>query len=228
LTNYVLSIDPGYSTGIALLSYGEDSPAALVKAWQFTHGLRALNQWIHKHWRDSGWDHYNDAPEYKHLTVRDPYLWLSAEPTENPADYDAPWHPAQLTVIAEKFTPRPNDKFGLTLKSVEPLRCEGVLVDRGLLPDYDPEAKVKPKEWRQPKDQYLVGGKDLVDKKKRQHAFLKDTGFYVTNKDFPDSPAKDQADDARSAIGHGINYIARGVKHKPTFEMMSEWSETHG
>lgn len=221
MTNYVLSIDPGFSTGISLLSYGDDEPAKLVQAWQFTNGLTGLREWLQGKWWESGWDYYNVTPRYAHLSLREPFLRLYAEETEDPTDYDAPMTPPDLTVIAEKFTPRPNEKFNLTLKSVEPLRCEGVLVDRGLLPDYDPKVK----EWRQPKDQYLVGGKDLVDKKKRLHAFLKDTGFYVTNKQFPDSPPKDQADDARSSIGHGINYIARVANHRPTFEMMSEWSE---
>jgi hypothetical protein len=225
LTNYLLSIDPGWSTGVALLKYYNDTPATLVKAWQFSGGLMGLREWMNRTWRESGWDDYNDEPEYAGLKVRGLGLPLTLY-SEGFYRYDSEveddvWVNPNLKVIAEKFTPRPNEKFGLTLRSVEPLRCEGVLVDRGLLPDYDPKVK----EWRQPKDQYIVGGKDLTDKKKRQHAFLKDSGFYVTNKMFPDSPPKDQADDARSAIAHGLGYITRVIKHEPTFQVLSDWSE---
>jgi hypothetical protein len=34
VTEYVLSVDPGVSTGIALLSFEEDSPAELVEGWK--------------------------------------------------------------------------------------------------------------------------------------------------------------------------------------------------
>jgi hypothetical protein len=185
MTDYVLSVDPGWSTGIALIGYS-DTAVWREQAWQFEGGVVALGQWIQE--RDN----------------------LSSF-----------LHASQVTVIAEKFTPRPNEKFGLTLRSVEPLRCEGILVDRGLLPDYENTVKV----WRQPKDQYVVGGKDKIDKKKRLHAFLKDTGeFYVTGKPL-DAP---NADDARSAIGHALGYLSRVKHHEPTFKLMSDWSEKHG
>lgn len=220
MTNYLLSIDPGWSTGIALLSYEDDSPAVLVKAWQFSGGLTALRDWVARHWFESDWDYYNDAPQYAHLVLRDPYLSLYTESRENYWDDENPEISPDLKVIAEKFTPRPNEKFGLTLRSVEPLRCEGVLVDRGLLPDYDPKVK----EWRQPALQYLAGGRDKADKKKRLHRFLKESGYYVTGSQI-DAP---DADDARSAIGHGISYLIREGKHKPTFQVLSDWSAREG
>lgn len=91
------------------------------------------------------------------------------------------------------------------------------MIALGLMPDY----RAAEKRWRDPSLQYLVGGKDLADKKKRQHRFLKESGFYVTGKQFgtPD------ADDARSAIAHGLAYLARELRHEPTFQMMTEWTE---
>lgn len=200
MTEYVLSIDPGVSTGIALLSFEEDSPAELVQGWQFTGGVAGLLNWFGQYTEDS------------------PFFtgWTLPEIGEVGFYYDeAP------TVVAEKFTARNTKGFSYTTASLEPLRGEGALIALGLMPDY---ALVE-KRWRDPNYQYLVGGKDKADKKKRMHAFLNDVGMRRTNKDFPDSPTKDGADDFRSACAHGIVYIARELKHKPTFDMISSWGE---
>lgn len=188
MTDYVLSIDPGLSTGVAMISYEDDSPAELVMGWQFTGGVTGLLEWIK-------------------------------------GDFDTPLESVQLktirpmTVIAEKFTARNTRGFSYTTASLEPLRGEGALISLGLMPDYT----VAEKRWRDPKYQYLVGGDSLPDKKARMHQFLKESGFYRTNKDFPDSPKKDGADDFRSACAHGIAYIARELHHRPTFDMIANW-----
>lgn len=197
MTEYVLSVDPGVSTGIALIGYAPNDPPTLEGAWQFTGGVTGLIGWVG--------------------------LNVSLDPGVNGLSHDAtqylvdPW--CRPVVIAEKFTARNTRGFSYTTASLEPLRGEGVLIALGLMPDYTP----KEKRWTDPKLQYLVGGRDLADKKKRQHKFLKDIGFYRTNKDFPDSPSKDGADDFRSAAAHGLAYLAREVKHKPTFDVISNW-----
>lgn len=186
MTKYILSIDPGVSTGIALIGYAPDSYPTLEGAWQFTGGAEALKQWVLVHFQGPSWGwNFGGRP---HLPV---------------------------TVTAEKFTARNTRGFAYTTASLEPLRGEGVLIALDLMPDYIP----KKKRWTDPRLQYLVGGKDLADKKKRQHAFLKANGFYKTGKDFgtPD------ADDFRSAAAHGIAYLARELHHKPTFELLSIW-----
>lgn len=224
MTEYVLSIDPGVSTGIALLSYEEDSPAQLVEGWQFTGGVAALNEWVQGHWRDSGWDYYNDEPRYpglNHWTVG-ANDWLNTEETTKynyEAENEDDWEilvPPNLRIISEKFTARNTRGFSYTTASLEPLRGEGALIALGLMPDYTASEK----RWRDPKYQYLAGGKDKADKKKRMHAFLKDNGFYRTGKDFGTA----DADDFRSACAHGIVYIARELKHKPTWGMVSGWT----
>lgn len=177
MTEYVLSVDPGVSTGIALIRYAPDDPPTLEGAWQFGGGVAGLIDWYHDH--ETG----------------------------------------GCTVIAEKFAARNTRGFAYTTASLEPLRGEGALIALGLMPDYTP----KEKRWLNPGLQYLAGGKDLADKKKRQHALLKDIGFYRTNKDFPDSLSKDGADDFRSAAAHGLAYLARELHHKPTFELLSSW-----
>lgn len=223
MTDYVLSIDPGLSNGIALLSFDPDSPAQLVKAWQFTGGVAGLKEWIKQHWRESDWDSYNDEPQYpglNHWRVGVDEALNTEETTgynyesENEDDWETPV-PPNLTVISEKFTARSTQGFSYTTASLEPLRGEGALIALGLMPDYSPGNKV----WRDPKYQYLVGGKDKADKKKRLHKFLKDSGFYVTG----GMLGAADADDARSAIGHGLAYIARELKHRPTWDLISSW-----
>ena len=190
MTEYVLSIDPGVSTGIALLSYDEDSPAQLVEGWQFTGGVAGLVGWI------------NSMLLFPDFSITQD-IWLVQEII------------ADNRTISEKFTARNTRGFSYTTASLEPLRGEGALIAMGLMPDY----KASEKRWRDPKYQYLVGGKDKAEKKRRQHAFLKDNGFYRTGRDLG-SP---DADDFRSACAHGIVYVARELKHRPTFNLISEW-----
>lgn len=199
MTEYVLSIDCGVSTGIALLSFEQNAQAELVEGWQFTGGVVGLLEW---------WSNYEDnLMGTPGLAIGIPgALWLRR---------------ADVVVISEKFTARATKSFSYTTSSLEPLRGEGALIALGLMPDYT----VAEKRWRDPNYQYLVGGEDRADKKKRMHAFLNDVGMRRTNKDFPDSPTKDGADDFRSACAHGVAYIARELKHKPTFDMISEWTE---
>lgn len=115
--------------------------------------------------------------------------------------------------ISEKFSPRPGQGFTHGLDSTLPLVCEGVLIDRDLLPEYTPGER----RWRSPTLQYFSGGDGKAQKKSRTHAFLKANGFYRTGKDF----STQDADDFRSAAAHGISYIARELKHKPTFDMIA-------
>ncbi|QOC59380.1 RuvC-like resolvase [Microbacterium phage Lifes] len=222
MTEYVLSIDPGVSTGIALLSFEEDSPAELVQGWQFTGGVAALKQWREEHWRDayfdSEWGYKFGSAFYLKRFGAPLYAETIFEERYNPdtdEDEEVETETKILTVICEKFTARSTSGFSYTTASLEPLRCEGALIDRDIMPDYSAAEK----RWRDPKYQYLVGGKDKADKKKRMHSFLKDNGFYRTGRDLGAA----DADDARSAMAHGIVYIARELKHKPTFGMIANW-----
>lgn len=171
MTKYLWSIDPGLSTGIARLSYEEDTPPVLENAQQFRGGANDLLWWVR--------------------------------------DFLLVWD-GEGTVISEKFNARNTKGFAYTTASLEPLRCEGVLLAYDL-----------PTAWVQPPQQYIAGGDGKADKRKRQHKFLKDSGFYVTGKDLgaPD------ADDARSAMAHGIGYLARNG-HYPSFDLISSWSES--
>ena len=170
---YLLSIDPGLSTGVALLKYTDETAPELVQAWQVGGGAEALNDWVVGRW---------PSIEYSSRSV---------------------------AVIAEKFNARNTGGFSYTTASLEPLRCEGVLLARDL-----------PDTYVQPPQQYLVGGSSKAEKKKRQHRFLKESGFYRTGKDL-DAP---DADDYRSAAAHALAYLMR-TGHKPTYNLVTEWIE---
>lgn len=194
---YILSIDPGKSSGVALIQYNDDS-VWLQGVWQPEGGVAGLVKWYSENTEDN---HHRTG--WALAPTEDGLLELSF------FDNDAP------TIISEKFTPLSGGGFNQTLDSVEPLRGEGALIALGLMPDY-PDPK-----WRRPDRQYLYGGANLAEKKRRAHRFLKDSGFYVTGKDVG---CKD-ANDARSAMLHGLSYLAQVVKHKPTYELIGNWTE---
>ena len=228
MTDYILSIDCGVSTGIALIGYSDNEPPTLECAWQFSGGVVGLLAWCNRHYAEAYYDlEWGEeyAPAIRPSGPTGPYLYLEDETdtryTGDSDEVEVIRNRKNVTIIAEKFTARNTRGFSYTTAALEPLRCEGVLIAKGLMPDYDP----KEKRWRDPGLQYLVGGKDLAAKRSRQHAFLEDSGFYRTNKDFPDSPSKDKADDFRSAASHGIAYLAREVGNKPAYDLISTWVE---
>lgn len=110
----------------------------------------------------------------------------------------------EVTVLVEKFNARgsANAGFSYTSKSLEALRVEGALIAMGI-----------PITWVQPPQQYFLPGKDKAEKKKRQHAWLKENDYYIAPKELG---TKD-ADDARSALAHCISWLRKF--HKPTQEL---------
>lgn len=189
MTSYLLSIDPGKSSGLALFSYSETRPAKLVQYAQVEGGVEGLLDWMARH-------HDFAEPDMGlHTNI---FGWGSM-------DWQEP-NGSVLSVVVEKFTPRQ----ALSLDAAEPLVCEGALIALGIIPKYTPPNHPN---WQQPAAQYFAGGKTLAEKKKRQHAWLKENGFYVTGKDVG---CKD-ADDVRSAIAHGLVWFRRN-KHLPTLE----------
>lgn len=191
MSDYLLSIDPGISTGISLLSYTEDTVPVLEGAWQFSGGAEELSEWL-------DFCYNEDEPEWDFADLQFVYRYYA--------------QPGSFKVICEAFTARNTKGFSYTTDSLEALVGIGVLVGRGLVDR-------NTKGYRAPALQYLVGGKG-AEAKKRQHKFLRDSGYYRTGKDFgtPD------ADDFRSSCAHALNYLAR-EGHLPTFKMISDWVE---
>lgn len=188
---HILSIDPGKSSGIALLTYN-DSEVWLEGSWQFNGGAEALVEWIYQYQIDQG------GSLFITKGVQRGAAWV---------------YPGN--VVCEAFTARSTQGFSYTTDSLEPLPAIGALVALGIVNRADK------KRYRDPKLQYLVGGKDKADKKKRQHKFLKDSGFYVA----PSALGTTDADDFRSACAHGLSYLQRELKHRGVHAMVSEWME---
>jgi len=205
---YLLSIDPGKSTGVALFSYDDDSHADLVRAWQFAGGLSGFLRW----WRDHTYEYHDGAevfiPNVGDLPNANIYPGISGQPEIGNAAMG--WWP-HMDIVAEKFTPLQNKGFSLTLDSVEPLRIEGAMVAMGLLPDYDYDTR---SSWQRPNQMYWVPGKNATEKRRNQVAWVKERfpELHLTGKNVnaPD------ADDARSALWHGMVWLRK--HHKPSAE----------
>ena len=199
MTDHILSIDPGVSTGATLISYDAETVPKMVSSWQFRGGAEALNEWVSENFL--GLADGDDGVAFRLPSG-------SIASTAHHLDLIGSWAP-NLTIIVEKFNARNTRGFSYTTDSLEPLRCEGVLIGRGI-----------PHEYVQPPQQYIAGGTEKADKKKRQHRLLKDTGYYRTGKDL-ESP---DADDFRSSAAHALGYLARNG-HRPTHDMISDWVE---
>lgn len=109
-----------------------------------------------------------------------------------------------MTFICEDFQARPQSGFSYTTDSLEPLVCIGALVADGIIDRHSKKQMVAPTL------QYFSGGKGKAEKKKNQHRWLKENGFYVLPKEL----GQPDADDARSAIAHGLSWLRK--RHQPT------------
>lgn len=197
--NYLMWVDPGKSTGVALFEYGEERPAELVKAWQFDGGLSGFLGW----WRDHTYEHVEGTEVFlMHDDWRAFLDELAYVPGEIGEVYGDDWH-TFMRAGSEKFTPLQNRGFSLTQDSVEPLRIEGAMVALGIIPEYTPGSPL----WQRPSEMYWVPGRNAAEKRKNQVAWVKERfpELHLTGKDVgaPD------ADDARSALWHGMVYLRK-------------------
>lgn len=183
----LISIDPGQSSGVICGTYSDDTPFELTHAFQIEGGVEGFTKTCYSEWQGGN--------RYFCVEDEDSYLVFNCEDSN-------------LTVLVEKFNARgsANAGFSYTSKSLEPLRVEGALIAMGV-----------PITWVQPPQQYFLPGKSKAEKKKRQHAWIKDNGYYIAPKDVGCS----DADDARSALAHCISWLRR-QHHKPTLEMFRE------
>lgn len=169
-----LTIDPGLETGMCLFEYGDEEAFHVKHLWQFGEGAEGLAAMLKR----------------LDLQVWPTYLTLGPYQVSN--------------LIVERFTPRPNENFAPTRKSVEPLRGEGVLLGLALGPHI---------QWREPSQQYFMSPPDtpLTQKKKDARAFLETNGIKPTGS----SVGRPNADDAISATLHSISWL-RAQRHMPT------------
>lgn len=176
---YLLSIDPGKSTGVTLWSYSDDQPAIRIGAWQFGGGAFGLRGWIKRNRILSDWGETTWKIEGEYFEWDD------------------------TSILCEKFTPLQGKGFSLTMDAVEPLVCEGVLIGLDIIPAY--EQKTDQACWQRPASMYFCGGSTKPEKLKRSRAWLKDHGLLLTGKDVgcPD------ADDAISSTLHALAWFRK-------------------
>jgi len=182
-------IDPGLSSGICVGEYSDTEPFRPTHAFQIEGGLTGF------------FDSFDRISEIEFNQFE---LWIGKYGSDNLHRVDMEDEDS-VRFVCEKFTPRQS----LTLKSAEPLRIEGALVQMGIVPDYVQGGKNP--QWQHPPAQYFCGGQTLSEKKKRSREFLKKHGLHLTGKMVG---CKD-ADDAISARLHAFAYMRR-IKHMPT------------
>lgn len=192
----LISIDPGLSSGVVIGTYSDTEPYRRTHAFQFGDGLRGLMGSIYSQYDSEEGVSWAHVPGFGYY------------------DLDPHFEDDTVTVICEKFTPRPNPAGGgLALKSAEPLLCEGFLVSAGVMPYYSHEPKADNSLWRAPSQMYFSGGKNLSERKKLARLWRIEHGLHLTGKDV----GQPDADDANSATMHAISYL-RSIRHKATLE----------
>lgn len=187
----LISIDPGQSTGLIAGTYSEDTPFELTHAFQIEGGVEGFVMRFDFRKRTL---HGRPVSRVQVLNEKG---WGLCDVLAD--DF-----------LVEKFSARgaAAGPFALKTDALEPLRVEGALIAMGV-----------PITWVQPPQQYFLPGKDKAEKKKRQHAWLKENGYAIMPKDLG---TKD-ADDARSACAHAISWLRKF--HKPTQDMFRKESE---
>jgi len=221
-TKYLVSIDPGMSTGVTVGTYSDTDPYTLLNAYQIEGGVEGFLEFVDV--RDG--ETFPDEKYYTCVSFGKPFTeggssyYLVEEvfqecewqaDTRCDEDEDGSKHQcydtfvtSPTTVVAEKFTARGSgNAFSYRTNALEPLRIEGALLALGLEPS-----------WQYPQNMYfMVPSGFKGNKKSLAHKWLKDNGLYVSPKDVG---CKD-ADDVRSSILHALVYM-RKIGHKPTLE----------
>ena len=135
MTDYILSIDCGVSTGIALIGYSDNEPPTLECAWQFSGGVVGLLAWCNRHYAEAYYDlEWGEeyAPAIRPSGPTGPRLYLEDETgtryTDDGDEVEVIHNRKNVTIIAEKFTARNTRGFSYTTASLEPLRGEGALI----------------------------------------------------------------------------------------------------
>lgn len=192
---YVLSIDPGMSSGIVLGEFTPETPYTRLGFWQIEGGLSGLRHWLGAHHEDT-----NDG------TMLPPWWFFPAEDDPD-ADDVLGFENDELVIVCEKFSPRPMAR-SFKLEELEAIRIEGVVEDRF-------EGMVT---WQRPMAMVLDGRPDTTAKRKQaSDNVLRKMGLWTTGKQVG---LKD-ANDVNSAQKHAVAYLIK-QKHEPTVKKILE------
>lgn len=165
--DYIMAIDPGQATGIAIGRYTEKDPMEVIYTGIIPFGVRGFIDWL------------EETKEGRGITEMDCMR-------NYPRSYrEIDFH---VDVVCERFHLR-NNKF---TPDLEPLRIEGVLIDRF--------GKVV--TWHDPADKGLVGDE-----------FLKEHDLWVTGSQVGHKDGRD----ANDALLHLFARAMR-TRHYPTLD----------
>jgi hypothetical protein len=165
--DYYLAVDPGQATGVAVGRIAEELPLEVIYTAIVPFGTQGFIDWL---------EQTNNGKAITELDCMKNFPDQYAE-----IDY-------HLDVVCERFRLR----GGNFTPDLEPLRIEGVLIDRfGSVV-----------HWQEPSDKTLVGDK-----------FLRENDLWVTGKDVGHTDGRD----ANDALMH---LFARALKmrHYPTID----------
>ena len=164
---YIFSVDPGKATGVAFARITEKEAAEVVYAGIIPGGLDGFIEWLE-------------------LTDDAYYVARTDCAMYHPDEYKRMDY--QVNIVAEVFQSRMN-RF---VPDLEPVRIEGVLIDRF----------GKQVNWQKAQDKAMVGDE-----------FLKNHGLWITGSMVDHEDGRD----ANDALLHLFAYLMRR-KHKPTLD----------
>ena len=165
--DYYLAIDPGQASGVAIGRMTQDEPMEVIYTATVPFGTQGFIDWL------------ETTNNGKHITEMD--CMKNYPDMYNEIDY-------HLDVVCERFRLR----GGVVNPDLEPLRIEGVLIDRfGSVV-----------HWQEPSDKGLVGDD-----------FLRNHDLWVTGKDVDHIDGRD----ANDALLHLFARTLK-MKHYPTLD----------
>ena len=194
---YLLSIDPGMSTGIVFGQFEPTTPYERLGFWLVEGGLAGFLSWL--------WARYNpDDSGWWKVRVFDPGI--------------DPYELQTMVKVCEKFVPLQSDRT-FRVDELEPIRIEGALeILLGEEPIWQRSAAMVLSQ---------VGVRDTMTarqkaaaRKKASDNVLREAGLWLTGKQVG---CKD-ANDVNAAQKHAIAYL-RSIKHKPTVELLIQEDE---
>jgi hypothetical protein len=195
---YLLTFDPGMSTGITLGQYGEAYPYERLAFWQVEGGLSGLREWWSVHWElgEDGEGPYWNFPEARWLFDRPLLIYVN-----------------ETTHVCEKFVPLPVPRTFKTAE-LEPIRIEGMIEDRldGNVIWQRSSAMVLSQRGVL---SAMTDRQKTAARKRASDDVLRSMGLWTTGKQV----GMKDANDVNSAQKHAVAYL-RSIKHRPTVDAL--------
>lgn len=191
---YLLSIDPGMSTGIVLGRF-TNTKYERLHYWHLEGGLPAFRDWHNAHWMEA------------HTVYGEE--WYFPEHRREPS-----FLPNQLTTVCEKFVPLPAPRT-FKVAELEPIRIEGAVEALGMDPVWQrSSAMVLSNEGV---TAGMTAKQKTARRKKASDDVLRRAGLWLTGKQVGHT----DANDVNAAQKHALAYL-RSINHLWTIQLLGE------